>query len=150
MAKNLFMWVLSDVIGLNTVHCTEHKLVFIILNWTNNIVVFAVRNIFYVVLILAILFSLIAQLLPFSIIISMKPLPFLHLTALLPMVYWTYRHVWNVSSTNEMAWLKPPNCKICHIILSVALLSLMFGSALGTGWESRGKERTVLSPASAL
>lgn len=38
------------------------------------------------------------------------------------------------------------HCIMCRIILSIALLSLTFGSALGTEWESRCRERTVLPP----
>lgn len=35
---------------------------------------------------------------------------------------------------------------MCHFMLSIALLSLTFGSAVGAGWESRCRKRTVLSP----
>lgn len=35
---------------------------------------------------------------------------------------------------------------MCHFILSIALLSLTFGWAVGAGWDSRCRERTVLSP----
>lgn len=65
---------------------------------------------FYVVLLISTIFNMVplSDFCLFAVIISMKLLPFLHLTELQPVVYGTYQHVWSVSSTNDMACLKLP------------------------------------------